>query len=128
MRTRIIAITLDCHDAERLAGFWRSVLDYPTTERFSDGHGVSYVELSAEGEPTLLFQPVPEHKAVKNRVHVDVRPADRDQYAEIDRLVGLGATVVTDDPAEHFVVLADPEGNEFCVLPQHQGTRDRPNV
>jgi catechol 2,3-dioxygenase-like lactoylglutathione lyase family enzyme len=119
MSTRIIAVTIDCHDAEQLAAFWRSALNYPRTEQFRDGHGVCYVVLGAEGEPTLLFQPVPEDKTVKNRLHLDVRPAERDQYAEIDRLVGLGATVITDDPAEEFVVLSDPEGNEFCVLPPH---------
>ena len=117
MRTSIIAVTIDCHDAERLAGFWREALDYPETERWRDGHGLDYLQLRADGEPTLLFQPVSEDKLIKNRVHLDVRPAEREQYAEIDRLVGLGARVITDDPAERFVVLADPEGNEFCVLP-----------
>jgi hypothetical protein len=120
MRTRIIALTFDCHDAEGLAAFWRAALDYPEVERFTDGHGLGYVEVRADGEPPLLFQPVPEGKTVKNRLHLDIRPAERDQYAEIERLVGLGATVVTDDPVEQFVVLTDPEGNEFCVLPPRQ--------
>jgi catechol 2,3-dioxygenase-like lactoylglutathione lyase family enzyme len=117
MRTRIIAVTIDGHDVERLAAFWRETLDYPDTERWRDGHGLGYVELRADNEPTLLFQPVPEDKVGKYRLHLDLRPAERDQYGEIERLVKLGATVVMDDPAEHFVVLSDPEGNEFCVLP-----------
>jgi catechol 2,3-dioxygenase-like lactoylglutathione lyase family enzyme len=117
MSTRIIAVTIDCHDAEALAGFWRHALGYPETERWQDGHGRTYVELRRGGEVPVLFQPVGEGKQVKNRVHLDIAPTARDQDAEIERLVELGARVLTDDPAERFVVLADPEGNEFCVLP-----------
>ncbi len=116
MPSRIIAVTIDCHDADALAEFWRQALGSPSPRHWQDGHGLTYVEL--EGETPVLFQPVGEGKQVKNRVHLDIAPTDLDQYAEIDRLVSLGARVLTDDPAEHFVVLADPEGNEFCVLPQ----------
>jgi catechol 2,3-dioxygenase-like lactoylglutathione lyase family enzyme len=120
MRTRIIAVAIDCADAELVAAFWQAALDYPDIRRWQDAHGVTYVQLEADGEPTLLFQPVPEGKSGKNRVHVDLRPSQRDQYAEIDRLVTLGAEVIADDPDEDFVVLADPEGNEFCVLPRRK--------
>jgi catechol 2,3-dioxygenase-like lactoylglutathione lyase family enzyme len=117
MTTRIIAVAIDCHDAEALAAFWRQALGYPDLERWQDGHGRTYVELRRDGEVPVLFQPVGEGKEVKNRVHLDIAPTSRAQDAEIERLVGLGARVLTDDPAERFVVLADPEGNEFCVLP-----------
>ncbi|SDZ26396.1 hypothetical protein SAMN05421504_111170 [Amycolatopsis xylanica] len=116
--TSIIAITVDCQDAEKLAAFWQQALGYAETRRWRDGHGLTYVELRGKSGIPLLFQPVGEGKRVKNRVHIDIAPAELGQYAEIDRLTTLGARVLTDDPAEHFVVLADPEGNEFCVLPQ----------
>ncbi|WP_370949393.1 VOC family protein [Amycolatopsis sp. cg5] len=122
--SRIIAITVDCQDAEKLAAFWQQALDYPEPRRWRDGHGLTYVELQGKSGTPLLFQPVGEGKRVKNRVHVDIAPADLDQYAEIERLIALGARVLKDDPAEHFVVLADPEGNEFCVLPRTELVRD----
>ncbi|GLY42927.1 hypothetical protein Amsp01_089500 [Amycolatopsis sp. NBRC 101858] len=118
MNARIIAVTVDCHDAEQLADFWGRTLGYPQIQRWQDGHGLTYVELGRDGEVPLLFQPVGENKQVKNRVHIDIAPTELDQDAKIERLVALGARVLTDDPAERFTVLADPEGNEFCVLPQ----------
>jgi hypothetical protein len=69
-----------------------------------------------EGHPRLYFVRVPDGKTIKNRVHLDVMPADRTQEEEIARLTGLGATVVSDRRPEFgWVILADPEGNEFCV-------------
>ena len=68
--------------------------------------------------PGLLFALVPEPKTIKNRLHIDLRPDDRD--AEVERLVGLGASRVdVGQRNESWVVLADPEGNEFCVLSSH---------
>ena len=66
--------------------------------------------------PDLVFYLVPEDKVVKNRLHLDLRPSD--QVAEVERLIGLGATRVDigQRPECTWVVLADPEGNEFCVL------------
>ena len=65
--------------------------------------------------PDILFQKVPESKSVKNRVHLDLRPDD--QFAEVERLLGLGARRVDIGQREvRWVVMADPEGNEFCVL------------
>ena len=65
-----------------------------------------------------LFQPVAEPKTVKNRMHLCLRPTDRSRDEEIDRIVGLGATLVNDlrQGDRGWVVLADPEGNEFCIL------------
>lgn len=67
----------------------------------------------------LLFLKVPEPKTVKNRMHMCLRPTDRHRDEEVERIVGLGASVVADlreGPDRGWVVLADPEGNEFCVL------------
>ncbi len=107
-------LCIDCHDAERLARFWCQVLDYDILDR-DEG----YVEIGKEGKlPTILFAPVPERKTVKNRLHIDVNPVDRDQGAEVERILALGASRADvgqgDDVS--WVVLADPEGNEFCVL------------
>ncbi|PXY34678.1 hypothetical protein DI005_30970 [Prauserella sp. PE36] len=116
MPARVLAIAVDCADAERLAAFWREALAYPEPRRWRDADGVEYVEL--DGDPPLVFQPVPEEKAGKNRLHLDLAPAEGDQYVEVERLIGLGATVLADEERHPWVVLADPEGNEFCVLPR----------
>lgn len=70
----------------------------------------------------ILFLRVPEPKTVKNRLHFCLRPTDRSREEEVDRLLGLGATLVADrrnGPDEGWAVLADPEGNEFCVLTRY---------
>jgi hypothetical protein len=74
----------------------------------------------------LLFLKVPEPKTVKNRMHVCLRPTDRDRDAEIERILGLGATLVDDRRRgdKGWAVLADPEGNEFCVLTRYQPDPD----
>ncbi len=74
----------------------------------------------------LLFLKVPEPKTVKNRMHVCLRPTDRDRDAEIERVLGLGATLVDDlrRGDKGWAVLADPEGNEFCVLTRYQPETD----
>ncbi|MGH3360341.1 MAG: VOC family protein [Nocardioidaceae bacterium] len=74
-----------------------------------------------ESGHTMLFIEVPESKSVKNRIHFDLRPADLSQAAEVERLIGIGATEVADHrgiygPGSGWVTLADPEGNEFCIL------------
>ena len=110
-------IVIDCADPERVAGFWSEVLDWPVTAEPS-GH----FWLSATGDytappPWLVFVAVDEVKTAKNRVHIDVNPSGCDQAEELERLLGLGARRVDvgqrDAP---WVVLADPEGNEFCLL------------
>ncbi|MFI5606942.1 VOC family protein [Amycolatopsis sp. NPDC051903] len=118
MTSRLIAIAVDCRNAEALAEFWREALDYPKTHRWTDAHGVTYVELTAPDGPSLLFQPVPEDKTVKNRLHLDLAPRTLDQRDEVERLVTLGAKVLADPDDDPWIVLADPQGNEFCVLPR----------
>ncbi|RKT56289.1 VOC family protein [Saccharothrix australiensis] len=116
MTSRIIAIALDSPaDHTALRGFWCAALDYRVSRTWRDAKGVEYAELSGDG-PVLLLQPVDEPKRVKNRLHLDLA-ADGDRDAEVARLVGLGARVVDRDPELPWVVLADPAGNEFCVLP-----------
>jgi hypothetical protein len=118
MSSRILAIDIDCHDAESLAGFWREALGYRSTNRWTDAKGLEYLEIGGpEGEPIVLFQPVGEDKVVKNRLHLDLVPTEGSQAGEVRRLIGLGAKQLSDEPEFPWVVLADPEGNEFCVLP-----------
>jgi catechol 2,3-dioxygenase-like lactoylglutathione lyase family enzyme len=116
MASRFTELVIDCRDPETVAGFWQEVLGCPTVERGSDD--MPYVSISGGGAPVeLVFVPVPETKEVKNRVHIDVNASDRDQAEEVERLLALGArhTDVGQGDAS-WVVLADPEGNVFCVL------------
>ena len=105
-------LAIDCEDAERLARFWAEVLGYSVT-----AHEVGLVEISGPSTPTLVFAEVSETKTSKNRLHIDVRSVDRDRDAEVTRLISLGATHADIGQGDvPWVVLADPEGNEFCVL------------
>jgi hypothetical protein len=118
MVSRIAQWTLDVQDVRRMAEFWAAALDL-RIDRGDDGAAKLYPRESAgPAEPTVWLQPTAPDKAGKNRLHPDLRPADADVDAEVERLLGLGAVhadvgQTADDP---FVVLADPEGNEFCVL------------
>jgi predicted enzyme related to lactoylglutathione lyase len=109
-------IVIDCADAQRVADFWSAVLGW-RVQREED-----YLWMSESGDPSdgglsLVFAPVPEPKTVKNRVHIDVSPRGCDQAEEVSRLIALGARHVDVGQGEvSWVVLADPEGNEFCVL------------
>ena len=112
MPTRFTHIVVDCAQMRPIAQFWSALLGWPIT--FEDD-----VELYVEGEYLgIVFGEVPEPKTVKNRVHLDLASATLAQQQEIvDRALGLGARHADvgqgDTP---YVVLADPEGNEFCVL------------
>ena len=117
MVSRLIAVAVDCRDPERLAAFWCAALGAEIDRCWRDAHGVEYVQIGTGDGPLLLFQPVPEDRTGKNRLHLDVRPATGTQEGEVARLVDLGATVLSDEAEHPWVVLADPEGNEFCVLP-----------
>ncbi|MFW5418606.1 VOC family protein [Nocardiopsis sp. CNT-189] len=117
MPSVIRTITFDCADPHALAVFWARVLDggiHPDDVPGGDEASV----IAPGGGPELLFLKVPEGKSVKNRVHLDLGPGERRRDAEVERLIGLGATRVADHRREDgggFAVLADPEGNEFCV-------------
>ena len=116
MSSRFTELCIDSRDPHRLAEFWAAVLEWRIQEDADD----DAVELAdPEGGPTtLLFIAVPEPKTVKNRLHIDVNPRDREQAEEVERVLALGATRADvgqgDDVS--WVVLADPEGNEFCIL------------
>jgi predicted enzyme related to lactoylglutathione lyase len=110
-------IIIDCNDTRRVAEFWSGVLGWQIQEAANDG----YLWVSESGAPfpdlLLVFVPVPDQKSVKNRIHLDVSPVGCDRDEEVERLVSLGATRVDVGQGEApWVVLADPEGNEFCVL------------
>jgi catechol 2,3-dioxygenase-like lactoylglutathione lyase family enzyme len=119
MACRFSELVVDSRDPEALAAFWAEVLGYEVLGREDDGA----VEIGpgagfGGAAPTLVFAPVAAPTPGKVRLHVDVSPTDRDQDAELERLIGLGATRadVGQSGGESWHVLADPEGNEFCLL------------
>jgi hypothetical protein len=105
----IVNVAFDCRDPQALAGFWAAVLDLET--EFASADVVRLAARDPRGVRRLVFWRVPEPKSAKSRVHVDL--ASRTPDAEVARLVELGATVV--DRRPDWTVMADPEGNEFCV-------------
>ena len=116
MTIAIANVTFDCGDTLTVARFWAEAtgrpLDPDPSEHFASIAGV-------DGTPGWFFIKVPESKAAKNRVHLDLTAADRE--AEVDRLLGLGATRLGDHDewGHQWTVLQDPEGNEFCVAQAH---------
>ena len=112
MTLRFSDICIDAADVGALAAWWAEVLGWPA-EPADDGDVI--LRAPAGAGPDWLFLPVPEAKTVKNRIHVDLTPDD--QRTEVDRLIALGARHVDiGQGTQSWVVLADPEGNEFCVL------------
>jgi Glyoxalase-like domain len=129
MALRWYSVVLDCQDPHAQARWWAGVLDWQLVYEADDEAAVvpKHEEdrpLSAEewhnAGPALVFVPVPEGKTVKNRLHLDLAPhSTDDQDALIESLLAQGATRVNvgqDEPKVSWTVLADPEGNEFCVL------------
>ena len=120
MTSYVFSITVDCADAYALSRWWQTVLDY--SEDPDDPNEPGHQECmiySPDWRHRLLFIEVPESKQVKNRIHLDLRPTDATRDGELARLTDLGATVVADRrnaDGTGWVVLADPEGNEFCIL------------
>ena len=127
-------VTFDCAEPARLAEFWAGALGYvvqPPPEGFAswpaflETIGVPETEWTSRSAvvdpdgrgPRLFFQRVPEPKAAKNRVHLDVNVGEAHVDAAVERLVAAGATKVEDvaEMGERWVVMTDPEGNEFCV-------------
>ena len=123
MDVRIQCVCVDTTDPGRLAGFWEAALGWRRTSDTDDEVVLEPPEGSPQDgvAPDLLFLRVPEHKVVKNRLHLDLRPAD--QAAEVARLESLGArrADVGQGSEVSWVVLADPDGNEFCVLREREG-------
>jgi hypothetical protein len=119
MACRFSELVVDSRDPESLAAFWAAVLDYRVLGREDDG-SVEIGPAAGFGgaAPTLVFGPVADPTPGKRRLHIDVNATDRDQEAELERLLELGATRadVGQTGEEGWYVLADPEGNEFCLL------------
>ena len=114
---RMHALVIDCAAFEPLIRFWSAALDY--VEWFSpSGQFAGIKPRVRDGRLAIIFQRVPEAKVVKNRVHMDYATADRP--TEVERLLGLGAAIVRelDENEGRWTIMADPEGNEFCVA-QH---------
>ncbi|MGA9114757.1 MAG: VOC family protein [Candidatus Dormiibacterota bacterium] len=111
MAVRWQSVVVDCHDPERVARFWSAVFAQPLR---GPEDGEWWLEFG-EGMPDILFERVPDTKVGKNRLHFDLRPDD--QAAEVARLNGLGAREKDIGQGQvSWVVMADPEDNEFCVL------------
>jgi catechol 2,3-dioxygenase-like lactoylglutathione lyase family enzyme len=120
MACRISELGLDAHDPERLAAFWCEVLGWSVIDREEDGGveiGPSDIGFGGP-QPTIVFNAGAAPKTEKVRLHIDVSPTDRDQSDELGRLLALGATPadIGQSGDETWHVLADPEGNEFCLL------------
>lgn len=133
MTSRFAQIVFDAHDPRALARFWCAVLDYKVIEETEETVEIvpqSYPSAwtddatrewkasvrAAPPVPTIMFLPVPETKTVKNRLHVDLRPIGS-QEDEVERILQLGATRADIGQGDvGWVVMHDPEGNEFCVL------------
>jgi hypothetical protein len=114
--------SIDCGNAYELSEWWKQVLGYVDIDGDPNlpGHEECMIR-DPETDHRLLFIEVPEPKSGKNRLHLDLRPRDLTQAEEVERLLGLGATQVWDlrgkyGPGTGWVTLADPEGNEFCIL------------
>jgi catechol 2,3-dioxygenase-like lactoylglutathione lyase family enzyme len=119
MASRISELVLKCHDPEVLARFWCEVLDFVELDREENGD----IEIGPrEGfggpQPTIILSRDDEPRNGKLRLHIDVNATDRDQDAELERLLAAGAVFadVGQTGEESWHVLADPEGNEFCLL------------
>jgi predicted enzyme related to lactoylglutathione lyase len=122
MASRLSHISIDARNAYQQSLFWAQVLDW--NEDPEDPNLPEHEEcliMARDRGQMLLFITVPDDKVVKNRVHLDLRPTDRTREDEVERLVGLGAVELADfrrADGSGWITLADPEGNEFCVLAQ----------
>ncbi|MGB3442144.1 MAG: VOC family protein [Actinophytocola sp.] len=115
---RVQHITVDCASPYELARFWSMVTGWPISAIDEPGDDEVLIEPPEPGMAELLFVRVPEAKAGKNRLHLDLVPTERTRDEEVVRLTAEGATVVADrrtPEGRGWVVMADPEGNEFCV-------------
>jgi hypothetical protein len=112
MASRIGDMIVDCKDPELMAAFWCGALSYRIFARDETGVAIRGATVS----PDILFIRVPEPKTAKNRLHFDVCPTDGDQAEELARLLALGARRSAIEAGGSWVVLEDPEGNEFCLM------------
>ena len=115
MPVRLHHIVIDTHDLPRLAQFWTQALGWKV---LSEREGEIVIGTDENAPVGICFMPVTDRKTVKNRVHLDITTAAEDRDQEIERLLALGArrADIGQTGAESWTVLADPEGNEFCVI------------
>lgn len=119
MASRISEVVLGCRDPEVLARFWCEVLDFVVLDREDDGTlEIGPREGFGGAQPTIILSARDEPEPGKSRLHLDLNATDRDQEAELERLLALGArrAEIGQTGEESWHVLADPEGNEFCLL------------
>jgi len=119
MASRVSNLVLGCRDPEALAGFWCEVLDFVVLARADDGSvGIGPREGFGGPRSTIFLSRRDEPEKGRSRLHFDVNATDRDQDAELERLLKLGArpTDIGQTGEEDWHVLVDPEGNEFCLL------------
>ena len=129
MSLRWYSVVIDCHDIAAQSRWWASVLDWQIIYEADDEVVIVPRHVTEESlrstpwelvGPGLVFVTVPEDKSVKNRLHLDLAPQlDDDQTAMVESLIAMGAMRVDvgqDEGRSGWIVLADPEGNEFCVL------------
>ncbi len=113
MACRFTELIVDSNDPEALARFWGDVLGWEAAQR----EGVWWLRPPVAAVPIIAFVRVPEAKSTKNRLHIDVSPTDGTRDEEVERIIALGATRADVGQGDvRWVVLSDPEGNEFCVL------------
>ncbi|MGO9083115.1 MAG: VOC family protein [Streptosporangiaceae bacterium] len=118
--SRISHTSIDARNAYELSLFWAQVLDF--AEDPDDPNEPDHEEclITSRGRTQLLlFITVPDVKQVKNRIHLDLRPTDRSREEEVERVLALGATQLADfrrPDGSGWITLADPDGNEFCIL------------
>jgi len=111
-------LIIDAEDVQTLSEFWCAALDYRPTGRYQ---GVIEIGAPDGSIPTLVFIPNDQPKDRKNRLHIDLNPRGCEQADEVERLLSLGARHVDIGQGQQsWVVLADPEGNEFCVLQERR--------
>jgi hypothetical protein len=122
MTAFIAHTTIDARNAYELSEWWKPVLGYVDIEGDPNlpGHEECMIRDPATGQ-RLLFIDVPDERVVKNRLHLDLRPRSATREEELETLLAHGASVVADHrgvhgPGSGWVTLADPEGNEFCIL------------
>ena len=122
MTSYISHTSVDCKNAYELSEWWKQVLGYVDVDGDPNepGHEECMIHSTTDGH-RILFIEVPEPKSVKNRIHFDLRSTDVTQDEEYERLLSIGATLVADrrglyGPGTGWYVMADPEGNEFCIL------------
>jgi predicted enzyme related to lactoylglutathione lyase len=119
MACRMTELVLDAHDPEALASFWCDVLGWVVIDRRDVEVEIGPTSAD-EGQlpPTIVFYRSTEAKQQKLRLHIDLRPTDRSHAEELERLLAVGAVPADIGQSDEvrWTVLADPEGNEFCLL------------